>query len=101
MVITMTDKTDKPQPTTAAELREAGLFKISAQIDIELYKAFKNACTNHGLKVKSQIEVAMLRHLHLLDPEACYRVSDRIKETGKVITFRGKVVEDIAKWSEE
>ncbi|WP_312354488.1 hypothetical protein [Pantoea vagans] len=64
----MTNKkpTEKAQPKTSAELRDAGLFKISAEIDLELYKAFKNTCTDHGLKVKNQIELAMRRHLEYL-----------------------------------
>lgn len=55
----MTQKKDSTHPITAKGLAEKDLFKISAEIDIDLYREFKSLCAEKGLKMKEQIQDAV------------------------------------------
>lgn len=63
----MTQKRDYYHPLTADELAKAKLFKISAEIDLELYRMFKAECGARGLKMKEEIAKAIANHLKMLE----------------------------------
>jgi len=63
----VTQKRDYYHPLTADELAKAKLFKISAEIDLELYRMFKAECGARGLKMKEEIAKAIANHLKMLE----------------------------------
>lgn len=62
----MSQKKEYTQPKTAKELEEAGLFKMSAEINLQLYRDFQAACKSRGMIVKHQVELAIRNHLKQL-----------------------------------
>lgn len=65
----MTQKKEYAQPKTSAELQAAGLFKMSAEIDLQLYREFQAECKRQGLIVKHQVQQAIQAQLKLLQGE--------------------------------
>lgn len=62
----MTQKKEYSQPKTSAELQQHGLFKMSAEIDLQLYRDFQAECKRQGLIVKHQVQQAIQSQLKLL-----------------------------------
>jgi hypothetical protein len=65
----MSQKKEYTQPKTAKELEEAGLFKMSAEINLQLYREFQAECKRQGLIVKHQVQQAIQAQLKLLQGE--------------------------------
>lgn len=63
----MSQKKETTQPKTSAELAKAGLFKMSAEVDLQLYRDFQAACKSRGMIVKHQVEAALRNHLKLME----------------------------------
>jgi len=63
----MTEKRNYYHPLTADELAKAKLFKVSAEIDLDLHRKFKAECSARGLKMKEEIAKAIANHLKLLE----------------------------------
>lgn len=62
----MSQKIENKQPATAAELKAHGLFKISAIIDLQLYKDFKSECAQQEGSMKTHVEAAIREYLSKL-----------------------------------
>jgi len=63
----MAHKREYNHPLTADELEQVNLFKVSAEIDLELHRKFKAECAARGLKMKEEIAKAIANHLKLLE----------------------------------
>lgn len=60
----MSAKTEKTRPLTAKELKAAGLFKISAEIDLTLFQEFKAMVALRDTRIKAALEEAIKLYLY-------------------------------------